>query len=340
MQSDLSRSPEYAGSKDISAAILDLCDRNLLYQSRLHTIPSFSSQSRKVFVKREDESGFGISGYKKRKYASLIPHLLHTQPKEIIVIGTAFSNHVCGIVQLLNENHLPYSLWLKESHQLSPKGNWFLTQLLARPDKIHWISPNAWNTVDEEAQKYAEIVDHSVFILPEGGSVKEAVAGATTLSLDLIRSEEEEGERMDHIFMDLGTGFTAAVTAYMLGMLGRRPHLHFVKIGAPNDDYGSIFEKASGWIEELTGRTPTLPPISWHLPVTAKSFGQVNSNLSQFIQEFAREEGILTDPIYSAKLFMTAKMVMQLQSLKGNCMIIHSGGGVGLLGHSERMRRG
>ena len=59
-------------------------------------------------------------------------------------------------------------------------------------------------------------------------------------------------------------------------------------------------------MEELIGVPPKLPPIHWYQPMTAKSFGQVNLGLSLFIKEFAQQEGVLTDPIYSAKLCMTA----------------------------------
>ncbi|MEM6768088.1 MAG: hypothetical protein AAF824_00560 [Bacteroidota bacterium] len=338
MEREFNRKHTSVQAKNLFSIVWDFCDKELLYESRVHPLSTFSSSQNKVFMKREDESSFGISGYKKRKYASLLPFLQNQQVEETLVIGTAFSNHVCGILQLLIENHLPYSLWLKEAHQLMPKGNWFLTQLLSQSDQIKWIPSKKWETVTEGAQAYASKAAHRVFILPEGGSVRESVAGAATLCLDLLRNEQQLEVDMDHIFMDAGTGFTAACTAYMLGYLERKVQCHLVKIGDPKEDYQPMFSKVAGWMEELIGVPPKLPPIHWYQPMTAKSFGQVNQGLSLFIKEFAQQEGVLTDPIYSAKLCMTAKHIIHGQKLEGNILIIHSGGGVGLLGHAERIK--
>ena len=44
-------------------------------QTRVHPLHSFKRLNSNVFVKRDDETGFGIGGSKFRKYASLIPFL-------------------------------------------------------------------------------------------------------------------------------------------------------------------------------------------------------------------------------------------------------------------------
>jgi 1-aminocyclopropane-1-carboxylate deaminase/D-cysteine desulfhydrase len=69
-------------------------------------------------------------------------------------------------------------------------------------------------------------------------------------------------------------------------------------------------------------------------PKTAKSFGSVNQTIKNEIKRLAREEGILADPIYAAKLFFSARKYIQEAELKGNVLIIHSGGTLSMTGFS------
>ena len=66
--------------------------------------------------------------------------------------------------------------------------------------------------------------------------------------------------------------------------------------------------------------------------MVARSFGSTNSTIFKEIKSIASEDGILTDPVYSAKLFITAKRTIQDQSLDGNILLIHSGGALALSG--------
>lgn len=43
-------------------------------------------------------------------------------------------------------------------------------------------------------------------------------------------------------------------------------------------------------------------------------------------------KGIITDPVYTAKLFHEASIITKHYSLRGNVLIVHSGGGTGLFG--------
>ena len=38
-------------------------------------------------------------------------------------------------------------------------------------------------------------------------------------------------------------------------------------------------------------------------PATARSFGAVNRTVLDFIKDFAQNEGVILDPVYSAKVF-------------------------------------
>ena len=113
---------------------------NYPFHSRVHRLASFDSQSVKCYVKRDDELGFGISGSKIRKYRSLIPWLKQEKIHEVVLIGSASSNHVLSLCQLLIENRLKPTLFLRGDPSYSKKGNCIFSSLFVPSSSIHWIS--------------------------------------------------------------------------------------------------------------------------------------------------------------------------------------------------------
>ena len=80
-----------------------------------------------------------------------------------------------------------------------------------------------------------------------------------------------------------------------------------------------------------------LKQFKLYRPTQAKAFGSVNAALFNYIKFLAKEEGFFTDPIYSAKLFWEAKNIVTAQALRGNVLIIHSGGALTLMGFQNQL---
>ncbi|MDP1834300.1 MAG: pyridoxal-phosphate dependent enzyme [Chlamydiales bacterium] len=282
--------------------------------SRVHRLPSFDTVNCSCWVKRDDELGFGISGSKIRKYSTLIPFLLHEQFQQVIAIGGINSNNILGLSQLLTENRIPFKLYLKGDPQRQRQGNGLLTSLIAGA-AIRWVNSAEWPHVHQIALDEAS--HKHVFIIPEGASCPQALPGALTLATDIKINEEQIGHRFDHIFIDAGTGFTANALAQQISA---GAHLHVVMLAEPNYDFSDLKHK-------VTSYQPRLAP----------SFGSVNQAVWDEVKLMAQQEGILTDPVYSAKLFHEARHIIREQDLRGNALVIHGGGGLSLLGFSKNI---
>ncbi|MEZ4824874.1 MAG: pyridoxal-phosphate dependent enzyme [Bacteroidia bacterium] len=323
-------------SEEIKKLIYSRCDHGLLSPTRIHPLKTFSTPEALVLVKREDESGFGISGCKKRKYASLIPFLRENHIRKAVLTGGSHSNHLPGIVQLLRENQIQPELLVKKNHHSSLKGNSFLLHLLTTPDEITWVSSSGWKDVETLAENRVKAAGFSAFFIPEGGSCEPALPGAMTLMADIERNETESGLQFDHIFIDSGTGLVAAALVIMNHILSRKTQIHVVLIAGDEQAFHSTLHKAGKWAEQLTGKQLgeiVFPNV--HLPDTGKSFGSTNATVFAETKRLAEEEGILTDPVYTTKLFMTARTAITTLPCRGNVLIIHSGGGTGLMGWQE-----
>ena len=318
--------------------VFSICDQDLLFQSRIHLLPTFAHSDCQVFVKREDESGFGISGCKKRKYASLIPFLKKEKYERVSLIGGRNSNHIAGFSQLLRENRIPFHLFLRQtSEALKGKleGNSLLTNLLTQPDQITWVENQQWFEVENLAKHAFPQTHH--FVVPEGGSCEAALPGAMTLMHDIIRSETQIGQAFDHIFIDSGTALIAGALVMMNQILDRKSQIHVVLMADDTDYFHQRLELFGQWYENLFHRkTPEINQFTTHFPGTARSFGSVNASVLKETRRLAMEEGLITDPVYTTKLFMTAREVIHRDHLQGRILIIHSGGGTGLMGFGER----
>lgn len=297
--------------------------------SRVHPLRSFWG-STTCYVKREDELGFGISGSKFRKYRTLIPFL--KDYLEVIVLGGPFSNHVLGITQLLIENQIRPTLFLKGRMPIQSVGNFFFLQKLISPSSIHWISNRDWPLVHEIAQEYANERDHA-FILPEAAAIFPSFLGALTLPLDIVRNEKEMNFHFDHVFTDAGSGWQAAALLLAFSFIEKITHHHILLVAGTKNEFLNTLQTLHAEFESWLGMDCPFPhQYECTFPSSAKSFGSTNSALFQFIFGFAKQEGFFLDPIYSGKLFFHAKEQLQHESFKGNTLLIHSGGALSLSG--------
>jgi 1-aminocyclopropane-1-carboxylate deaminase len=309
--------------------------------SRIHPLRSFSRDN--CFVKREDELGFGISGTKVRKYLSLLPLILQERPDEVIVIGSAYSNHVLSFSQLLRENRIDPLLFLLGDPTCKMQGNLLYSALIADPKNIHWFSRSKWSRIDQIAQTFAEEranENKKTRVVPKGANCAAALPGALTLALDILRNEEENNIVFDHLFIDSGTGMTACALLLAFAYLHKPIVLHILQIAGEKEEFHQILAERKKDFEALLGEAiPSPTHFRLYRPSIAPSFGSVNATIFKTIAEIARTEGFLTDPVFTAKLFYEGKKILAEQYLEGNILFIHSGGGLGLTGFQEEIAK-
>lgn len=307
------------------------------FQSRVHMLKHFKVADGICFVKRDDELGFGITGSKIRKYRSLIPALIEKEIQTVIAIGSAYSNNILGIVQLLIENGIEPVLFLKESHTKPPKGNGLFIELFVPPESIHWIKSKEWMHVEQLANQYAQKQERKSFVLLEGASVLESLPGALSLPLDIIRNEQELEVEFDHLFIESGTGLMALSLILAYSWMQKKTHIHVIPVAGSQHDFLeklSFFQKSFDRL--IQHSTPFPQNFTLHSLSSHRAFGSQGTLIWNEIKETAQNEGFLLDPIYTAKLFRTARQL--LGSLKGNSLLIHSGGALTLAGFQEQLR--
>ena len=84
--------------------------------SRIHPLPGYLplQAGAPIYIKREDELSAGVVGTKLRKYLSILPHLEQYQYTDAILVGSAHSNNVMGLSQLLIERGIRVHVLIKQ----------------------------------------------------------------------------------------------------------------------------------------------------------------------------------------------------------------------------------
>ncbi len=305
--------------------------RNYVVESRVHPLQTFWTG---LFVKREDELGFGISGSKIRKYRTLIPFLHKNGYTEIGVIGGPFSNNVLSITQLLIEEGLIPTLFLHGRKPSKSVGNFAFLELLVKPTAIHWIGKVDPLQLQETYNSY-RTANRNRYIIPEGALIFPSCIGACTLPLDIIRNERELNTSFEEIFIDSGTGLTTAALLLVFAFLEKETMVHVLHLAEKKEAFHRTLQALHTEFSSWLGIDVPFPSrYTSFFPTVAPSFGSTNQTLFRFIQDIATREGFFLDPIYSAKLFFEVQKRGKNSSNKQ--LIIHSGGALSLSGFFPR----
>jgi len=253
-------------------------------RARIHPLRGFPN----CHVLRDDELG----GSKWRKYATLLPSL--EGATEVVLRGGPTSHNVLQLALLLRERGIR-PVFFQPLRGRQPG------DVFSRTRKVlgDGLIPVDASRVEEAIAEYAR--RPGVHVVAEGASVPAAWPGALTLAQQVA-----EGS-WTRVFVDSGTGMMAAAV-----VLGQPFPVEVV------DLTGAFPEALQRW-QEHSGLTPA--PYRVHRPPVGASFGSQPAAVRRELARLAEEEGFLADPVYSGKLFLTARGLAEPGSL-----LVHSGG--------------
>lgn len=325
--------------------IRDLIDYSLAKRSRIHRLPSDPQGN--FWVKREDELSSGISGSKLRKYASLIPALNQKSIKVAGMIGGPNSNNLVGLAQLLKENGIEPVAFVREAADSVLRGNALLLDMLLPKDRIQRVARADWQDVEIIAKNYLESSSQGEAnweVLIEGCFGFDALPGALSMAEDVLRNEAEHDTIFDRIYVDCGTGLTAFGLILGLELLSQQNPASLQReivvtlIAETQKSFESKLESLRLTLSTLLGYKIAARFRIRFLPsIVAPKFGSVNKTLFQRCRAISRNEGLLMDPTYSVKHFVTARDDFAKSAGTSTSLFIFNGSPIGIAGFQERL---
>lgn len=226
---------------------------------------------------REDEVG----GYKARKYASLIPAL--KSHARVRLLGSSQSNNLLQLALRLRQEGIQ-PVYIQEGRPGPLRGNGLLSRVVL-------------------GDGYGL---NALACVPEGASCPESLPGALTIAASLAENIANHGEPTC-IFIEAGSGFSAAALILGMAYLGLEIPVKVVWLGDATGDFARVLAQWRPVVDGLLGEPLCEPAWEVVRPPTARSFGAVNRKVLDEVVRLAQEEGLLVDPIYTAKLTLTAR---------------------------------
>ncbi|RYZ57414.1 MAG: hypothetical protein EOP07_09965 [Proteobacteria bacterium] len=287
-----------------------------------------------LWIKRDDELSFTLSGPKYRKFAGLSQAMKASD--HVVSWGSARSAFLLGLSQMAKEEGRSLELILLRSTPYQDFGADILYQNAFAAHSQHWLSREDWPTAAFLANRIAEGRGRTL-ILPEGGVSPKALAGPMSLALDLTEQSLALGLDFREIWVDSGSGFTAQALILALGTILKNPPLiHVVLCAGKDDDFRQGLALRLEEAKNELALDWRAAPFECHKASIGASYGSTPKAVWQKIAKEHQEKGLLLDPIYTAKLMLTFEAHRAAHGESpGETLLIHSGGSLNNFGFEK-----
>lgn len=302
--------------------------------------PAFDGSDVEVFVKRDDLTGCAMTGNKVRKLDFLLADALAQGCETIITCGDVQSNHCRTTALGAARMGMRTLLLLRGQAPPTPDGNLFLSLLAGA--EVQYVSPDEYAQRDQllaEAADRLQSAGRHPYVIPEGGSNPLGCFGYINAVREIAYQSERLGYQFTHIVCASGSGGTQA--GLMLGTQAWMSDVEVVGINVASR--GDVLHQRIRQLLELWARefqpdfNTTSVPITLLDDYVGPGYGKNEPEDLEIIRMMARTQGLLFDPVYTAKAFRgLGEEVRRGRFRRGsNILFIHTGGIHGLFPRRE-----
>ena len=295
----------------------------------------------RIWIKRDDLTGCGVSGNKVRKLEFCLAEALDKGCDTLIACGGVQSN-LCRAVALLGaELGLKVHLVLRGEGTEPRTGNLFLDYLSGA--RITYVGADdyrsrIWPIMNAIADDYAK-AGHKAYAMGPGASNEMGMWGYIVASEELKSDFAAAGITPGYVILPTGT--TSTQSGLVLG--SRLYDLAYKVVGISVGGSGTTLEtKVQKDLVRWRDRfSPTQNVDGLHVQIldgyAVPGYGKADAHIFSLIADVARATGILLDPVYTAKGFhgMLTEAKRGRFSDAQDIVFVHTGGVFGLMAQSQ-----
>lgn len=266
---------------------------------------------RQVLLKRDDTLGPAGGGNKTRKLEYLLADALAQGATRVVTVGGVQSNHARLTAAAARMLGLEPHLLLLGPLPETLTGNLRLMQLLGAT--LHFIPPGpmaagrcAFDEVDAYTRRQAAERVGRHYHVPMGGSTGLGALGYVRAALELEVQAREAGAAAARVVLAAGSGGTLAGLLAGLRLIGSSLQPVGVDIGSFWDDFPALVHRIAADACRLLGADLDLEPEGVPLVESSyvgRGYGVPTAEGEEAARLLARSEGVLLDPVYTAKAF-------------------------------------
>jgi D-cysteine desulfhydrase family pyridoxal phosphate-dependent enzyme len=296
-----------------------------------------------IFVKRDDAMELGLSGNKVRKLEFIVADALGKGCDVLITRGATHSNHVRITAAAARKVGLDVYAVLTPPGDMAAQGNVLLDEVYG----AELVFSEKREEADEVMRRLAEELrarGRRPYVIPGGGASEFGVLGYALASVELMMQCLDIGLKPRYIVHSTGTGTTQAGLTLGLKMLG----IDDVKVVGITD--GTSAKTIAGNAAKLLNATAEMLKLDMRMAPEDflvyddygfGGYGAITKEVVETIVHVARTEGLLLDPIYTAKAMYGLIDLAHKGTLeKGSDVIfIHTGGIPALFQYASEISR-
>ena len=303
------------------------------FPTPLHELKNFSEKFKgyKIFIKRDDQTGLATGGNKTRKLEYLLKDAVDLACDTIITAGAQQSNHCRQTAAASAQMGLNCHLLLDGHEPKTYTGNLLLSKLLGA--NIHYCGKNRKGEGIDNIKIELENKALKPYIVPYGGSNLTGAFGYINAVKELKEQAESYELNFDYIFFASSSGGT-----YSGLLLGNLLYNFDAELMPVNIDKKETEGKTQA---DIVANIVTkgidlfrLPAINIKEKINIikgydnAGYGKLTSDELNIIKTLAETEGIILDPVYTARAFYAMTDYLKRKLLKSNSNILfwHTGG--------------
>jgi D-cysteine desulfhydrase len=283
-----------------------------------------------LWVKRDDLTGLLESGNKVRKLEFLIGDALAQNADTLITCGTLQSNCCRAVSAVAARLGLRAVLALKGEQPAEADGNHLLDRLLGA--RIHYCGDAEWEHIDEVLQELAvreRRAGRTPYVIPESGATVTGALGYLACGQEIASQVAHGAPDFDTIAITAFSGGSQAGLLMARQLAGLRADVVSIPIAWPSERVQAYVRDV---VEQAARRygLPVEPPGEVRVLDGCQGAGrsEVRADELETVIHVAREEGIVLDPVYTAKAFTGLLGLLRRSpgALGRRVCFVHTGG--------------
>ena len=296
-----------------------------------------------IWIKRDDCTGLSTGGNKTRKLEFLMAEAQEQGADLVMTQGATQSNHARQTAAAAARLGMDCHILLEDRTGYNHENYKFNGNVLL--DHLHGATMEGRGPdLDMNAEMEA-VADafrekgRSVYTIPGGGSNPTGALGYVNCALELLGQLADAGLVIDHLLHATGSAGTQAGLVTGLRAMNAGIPLLGIGVRAPKEKQEeSVFGLAVRTAEKIgAAGAVTRGDVVANTDYVGPGYGLPAEDTLEAIDLFARFEGILLDPVYSAK--GAAGMIDLIRKgtfEKGQRIVfLHTGGAIGLTGYTH-----
>jgi len=290
-----------------------------------------------IWIKRDDLTGFGLSGNKVRKLEFHIAAAIDNGADTIITCGAVQSNHCRATALAAARVGLRTVLYLRSPDGMPPSdvtGNHFLQRLAGA--ECRFITPAQYDDRAEIMDQAAAAIG-SAWVIPEGASDTLGALGFVAAMHEIAPQLDNHGVSQPVIWHASSSAGTT--TGMVRGAIEAGLDVEIIgsSVGDPAGDVTEHIQALLTESDSLYGRRSG--DVEWRIidDYIGRGYGLTTPEELATQVEATRLTGLLFDPAYTGKLIYGLKQEIERGRFTAddNVVFWHTGGGFATLAHPD-----